>query len=61
MKKYIRYIKYDCIYNLVVIHITYIFTQAIYILFINSDSLKGMQKKKYLLFFSTKGQTDFPG
>ena len=51
MKKYIRYIKYDCIYNLVVIHITYIFTQAIYILFINSDSLKGMQKKEIPFIF----------
>ena len=51
MKKYIRYIKYDCIYNLIVIHITYIFTQAIYILFINSDSLKGMQKKEIPFIF----------
>ena len=48
--------------NLIVMHTMYIFTQDIYILFINSDSLKGMQKKKkYLLFFSTKGQTDFLG
>lgn len=37
--------------NLIVIHTTYIFTQDIYILFINSDSLKGMQKKEIPFIF----------
>ena len=38
--------------NLIVMHTMYIFTQDIYILFINTDSLKGMQKKRNTFYFS---------